>query len=108
LGSPFLFLYFDDDDVDVGRTDVFDGVRWIGCRPDYAGTGCVLTAVEFNVSIGVASNHIGAAEDVLHSGPAMRVNGDECARWDDDVENADVLVLENESMEVGRGDECVE
>ena len=101
-------FYFDDDDVNVGGADVLDRVRWIGRGPDDGCAGFMLTAIEFDVSVGVASNHVGAAEDVLHAGPAMGVNGDECAGRDEDVEHADMFVLENESMEVGRGDQGVE
>jgi hypothetical protein len=104
----FLFLNFDDDDMNVGGADVLDGVRWIRRRPDSAGAGFVLSAVEFDVAVGIAANHVRATEDVLHSGPAVSVDWNKCTGWDEDVEDADVFVFEDESVEVGRGDECVE
>src|SRR4051812_19749128 len=105
--NSLSLLNFDDDDVDVGGADVLDGVGRVRRGPGDGRTGFGLSAIKINVAVGVAANHVGAAEDVLHSGPAVRVYRDGSAGRNDDVENSDVFVLENEAMEVGRGDEGV-
>jgi hypothetical protein len=108
MSAFFLFLNFDDDDVNVGSADVFDRVGRIWRRPDDGGAGFMLAAVAVDVSVGIAANYVGAAEDVLHSGPAVGVDGNECSGRNEDVENADVFVLKDEAVEVGRGNEGVE
>jgi hypothetical protein len=59
--------------------------------------------IEHHVALRVSAHEVTDTEDVQHARPAMGVNWDGIAGADVSVENADVLVFEQQGVILGRG-----
>lgn len=108
LGRIFQF---GDDEKDFAVADIFDGVRRKRRRPLHGrltGRRAGGTAIEEQISFGVASEEIALLDHVDSAGPAMRMNGHERARRDARFNHAYAIIFEEQFVMIRRGNERVE
>ena len=94
-------LELDPDDVDLECIDVLEGVRRQRAAPDRSARlweRAAVACVDQNRPVGVPAHEVAEGKDVEDAGPTMRVELRRLAGGDASFQDADSIVLEEETV----------